>query len=326
MHSILKKTVGGLASVFLALCANAQPVQPFPSGPITILSGFAAGGPTDVAARLAAKVLGDGFKDPVVVDTRAGANGLISIQALKRAKADGHTLLAVTAGMMTITPAVKANAGYDPIKDFTPIAIIGEFPYVLVARNGFPANDVAGLVDYAKKNPDMVNYGSAGIGSSNHLAGEWFNSLAGVSMEHIPYKGDAPAVGDVMADRLDVYFMTPSVAMPQAAAGKLKVLGVASTVPTPLAAGVNDVVGKTVPGFHMGSWIGIVGPPGMPRDVVKQLNASINERLKQPQYLRSLTGIGQDPVPVTPEQFAARIQKELGVWTRVATHAKISAE
>ncbi|WP_066271776.1 Bug family tripartite tricarboxylate transporter substrate binding protein [Hydrogenophaga palleronii] len=326
MQSILKKTVVGLVSAVLALAANAQTPATFPAGPVTILSGFAAGGPTDVAARLAAKVLSDGFKDPVVVDTRAGANGLISIQALKRAKADGHTLLAVTAGMMTITPAVKANAGYDPIKDFTPIAIVGEFPFVLVARNGFPADDVAGLVDFAKKNPGKVNYGSAGIGSSNHLAGEWFNSMAKISMEHVPYKGDAPAIGDLLADRLDVYFLTPSLAMPQAAAGKLKVLGVASTAPTPLAAGVKDVVAKTVPGFHMGSWIGIVGPAGMPRDVVKKLNAAINERLKQPQYLQSLASIGQDPVAVTPEQFAARIQKELGVWTKVATDAKISVE
>ncbi len=266
------------------------------------------------------------MKDPVVVDTRAGANGLISVQGLKRAKADGHTLLAVTAGMMTITPAVKAHAGYDPIKDFTPIAIVGEFPYVLVARNGFPANDVAGLVEYAKKHPGAVNYGSAGIGSSNHLAGEWFNSMARISMEHVPYKGDAPAVGDVIADRLDVYFMTPSVAMPQAAAGKLKVLGVASKAPSAVAAGVKDTVSKTVPGFEMGSWIGIVGPAGMPRDVVRRLNAAINERLKQPENLQLLAGIGQEPVPGTPEQFAARIKSELGTWTKVASDARISVD
>ena len=326
MHSLLKKTVGGLAGVFLALSAAAQTAPSFPSGPVTILCGFAAGGPTDVAARLAAKVLSEALKDPVVVDTRAGANGLISVQGLKRAKADGHTLLAVTAGMMTITPAVKAHAGYDPIKDFTPIAIVGEFPYVLVARNGFPANDVAGLVEYAKKHPGAVNYGSAGIGSSNHLAGEWFNSMARISMEHVPYKGDAPAVGDVIADRLDVYFMTPSVAMPQAAAGKLKVLGVASKAPSAVAAGVKDTVSKTVPGFEMGSWIGIVGPAGMPRDVVRRLNAAINERLKQPENLQLLAGIGQEPVPGTPEQFAARIKSELGTWTKVASDAKISVD
>lgn len=326
MHSLFKKTLVGLASAVLALSANAQSAPPFPNGPVTILSGFAAGGPTDAAARLAAKVLSDALKNPVVVDTRAGANGLISIQGLKRAKPDGQTLLAVTGGMMTITPAVKANSGYDPVKDFTPIAIVGDFPFVLVARNGFPANDVAGLVDYAKKNPGKVNYGSAGIGASNHLAGEWFKKLANISMEHIPYKGDSPAVGDLIADRLDVYFMTPSVAIPQAAAGKLKVLGVAANAPSPLVPGVNDVVSRTVPGFHMASWIGIVGPAGMPREVVLQLNKHINERLKQPENLQTLASIGQGLAPFTPEQFAARIKQELGVWTKVATDAKISVD
>lgn len=326
MHSNLKKTAAALACAVVALSASAQPAPSFPGGPVTILSGFAAGGPTDSAARLAAKVLSEGFRYPFVVETRAGANGLIAIQSLKRAKADGHTLLAVTAGMMTITPAVKANPGYDPVRDFTPIAILGEFPYVLVARGNFPASDVAGLVDYAKKRPGQVTYGSAGIGSSNHLAGAWFSSLARISMVHLPYKGDSAALSDLVAQRLDVYFMTPSVAMPQAAAGKLKVLGVASGAPTPLASGVKDVVAKAVPGFQMGSWIGIVGPAGMPPEVVKRLNATLNERLSQPQNRQSLAGIGQDQVAITPEQFGGRIRPELNVWTKVAVDARISIE
>jgi tripartite-type tricarboxylate transporter receptor subunit TctC len=323
MHTLLKTTLGGLA---IALATFAAAAQPFPSAPITILCGFAPGGPTDAAARIAAKVLADSFKGSALVETRAGANGLISIQALKKAKPDGYTLLAVTAGMMTVTPAVKSNPGYDPIKDFTPIAIIGEFPYVLVARNGFPANDTAGLIEYAKRNPGKVSYGSAGVGSSNHLSGEWFAKMAGVSMTHVPYKGDAPAVSDLIAERLDVYFMTPSVAMPQVAAGMMKVLGVAAGAPTPLASGVTELVSKAVPGFKMGSWIGVVGPAGMPHEVVQQLNAAISEQLKQPQNLKALAGQGQDPVPGTPDQFAGRIREELGTWTKVAADAKISID
>lgn len=323
MKSLMKKACMAFAAALVALSATAQQ---YPSGPITILCGFAAGGPTDAAARIAAKVLGDALGQSVIVDTRAGANGLISAQALKKAKPDGYTLLAVTAGMLTVTPAVKANVGYDPLKDFTPVAIVGEFPYVLVARSNFPANDTAGLVDYAKKNPGKVNYGSAGVGSSNHLAGEWFSSLAGVSMVHVPYKGDAPAVADLIAERLDVYFMTPSVAMPQVAAGKMKVLGVASNAATPLVPGVKDLVSKAVPGFQMGSWIAIVGPEGMPRPIVQQLNAAINERMKMPQNLQALATQGQDPVPGSAEQFAARIRTELATWTKVATESKISLD
>ena len=303
--------------------ALASAADSYPAAPITIVSGFAPGGPTDAAARLAAKLLEDKFKQTVIVDTKAGANGLISIQALKRAKADGYTLLAVTAGMATITPVVKKAPGYEPTKDFTPIAIIGEFPYVLVSRNSFPADDPAGLIDYAKKNPGKVTFGSAGIGSSNHLAGEWFAKLAGVSLTHVPYKGDSAGVTDLVAGRVDVYFMAPSVAMPQVQAGKMKVLGVASAAPTPLAPGVKNLISKAVPGFEMGSWIGLVGPAGLPRDIVERINVTINESMRDPQYHNVLSTLGQDPVSVTPEQFASRIRKELKTWEGVANDAKI---
>ena len=323
MQTRIKNAFGFALALLAAMSANAQT---YPNAPITILSGFAPGGPTDAAARIAAKVLSDAFKESVIVETRAGANGLISVQALKKAKQDGYTLLAVTAGMMTVTPAVKSDVGYDPVKDFTPIAILGEFPYVLVSRNGFPANDTAGLVEYARKNPGKVTYGSAGVGSANHLAGEWFAKLVNVSMVHVPYKGDSPAVSDLIADRLDVYFMTPSVAMPQVTAGKLKVLGLAASSSLPLVSGVKELVSKSVPGFQMGSWIGLVGPAGMPRDITQQLNTAINESLKQPQNLRSLADQGQAPVNIKPEQFASRIQEELKLWTGIAASAKIKLD
>lgn len=310
------------AAIGLAAGAVAA-ADPYPTAPITIISGFAPGGPTDAAARLAAKLMEDKLKQTVIVDTKAGANGLISIQALKRAKPDGYTLLAVTAGMATVTPAVKKAAGYEPLKDFTPIAILGEFPYVLVSRTTFPANDVAGLIDYAKRNPGRVTYGSAGVGSSNHLAGEWFAKMAGVSITHVPYKGDSPGVADLVAGRVDVYFMTPSVALPQVQAGRMKVLGVASTAPTPLVPGVKNLISAVVPGYEMGSWIGLVGPAGLPREIVQQINHTINESLKEPQYRNALTTLGQDPVLVSPEQFAARIRNELKTWEGVASDAKI---
>ncbi len=325
----LRKTLQTFFLTFAAFglgVGGALAADAYPSGPVTIISGFSAGGPTDSAARVAAKLLEDKLKQPVIVDTKSGANGLISIQALKRAKPDGYTLLAVTAGMATVTPAVKKAVGYDPLKDFTPIAIVGEFPYVLVSRTTFPANDVAGLMDYAKKNPGTVTYGSAGSGSSNHLAGEWFSKMGGVTLSHIPYKGDSPGVSDLIAGRLDVYFMTPSVAMPHVQAGKMKVLGVASLAPTTLVPGVKALISSAVPGFEMGSWIGLVGPPGLPREIVQQINQALNDAFKTPQSRAMLAAQGQDPVPATPEQFASRMRTELKQWQAVANDAKIVLE
>jgi tripartite-type tricarboxylate transporter receptor subunit TctC len=312
----------------LALSAPVAPAyaQQYPTAPVRVLCGFAPGGSTDAAARLASKWLSQALKQSFVVENKVGANGLVSIQTLKSSKADGYTLMMASGGSMTITPAVKRNAGYKPLEDFTPIAIVGSYPYALVARPSFPANDIAGLVKYAKQHPGEVSYGSAGIGSTNHLAGEWFARLNGISLNHVAYKGDSPAVTDLLADRLDVFFMTPSVAMPHVKANKLKLLGSTALGVSPLIEGEKRMVSATVPGFEMGSWLGLVGPAGMAPAVVAKLNKVLNETMRTPEAKAEMLAAGLVPIIVTPEEFRTRIATELSRWTNIARTSKIEID
>lgn len=300
--------------------------QEYPTAPVRVLCGFAPGGSTDAAARLAAKWLSQELKQSFVVENKVGANGLVSIQTLKNSKADGYTLMMASAGSMTITPAVKRNVGYKPLEDFTPIAIVGWYPYALVTRPSFPANDTAGLIDYAKKHPGKVSYGSAGIGSTNHLAGEWFAKLTGTSMNHVAYKGDSPAVTDLLADRLDVFFMTPSVAMPHVKAHKLKLLGSTAGGSSPLIDGEKRMVSSTVPGFEMGSWLGLVGPAGMSPELVARINKVLNDAMRRPEAKAEMLAAGLVPILVTPTEFKARITTELNQWTNIAKTSKIEVD
>ncbi|MES2187881.1 MAG: tripartite tricarboxylate transporter substrate binding protein [Pseudomonadota bacterium] len=318
-----------LSSLALALGMALAPVQSalsqqqYPHAPVRILCGFSAGGSTDSAARLAAKWLQDELKQSFYVDNRVGANGVVAIQALKSSKPDGYTLMMVTGGLMTMTPAVKTDVVYNPLEDFTPIAIVGWYPYAVVARPGFPANDVPGLIDYAKKNPGKLTYGSAGIGSTNHLGTEWFDHLAGISMNHVPYKGDAPGISDLLADRLDVYFMTPSVVMPHVKMGKVKLLGSTGNGPSPLIEGEKRMVSSTVPGYELGSWLALVGPAGMARADVEKLNKILNNAMQKPEMKAQMASAGLVPILVTPDAFRHRIQAELTQWQAVARSANI---
>lgn len=324
MPSIRRRQL--LAATLLAPVAKSVLAQGYPTMPVKILCGSAPGGPTDVAARLAGRWLSERLGQPFIVENRVGANGQIAIQLLTQSKPDGYTLAAIPRGALTVAPAVQKSSRYNPLTDFTPIALIGEFPYVLVSRNGFPANDVAGLIGYAKKNPGKVTYGSAGTGSSNHLAGEWFAKEAHMTLTHIPYKGDSPGVSDLIAGLIDIYFMTPSVAMPQVQAGKIKVLGVASAAPTPLAAGVKTLVSSAVPGFEMSSWIGLLGPAGMPSELVSRINQVINDEASRPANKPAMLAIGQDPVIVTPAAFRARIEQDMKRFSALAREAHIELE
>lgn len=326
MHSIDRRKL--LTAAMLSPLAGAMPAHAstYPSAPIKILCGSAAGGPTDLAARLAARWLSERLGQPAIVENRVGANNQLAIQLLTQSKPDGYTLAAIPRGALTIAPSLQKVRRYDPLKDFTPLAIVGQFPYVLVARKNFPANDVAGLIEYAKRNPGKVTYGSAGIGSTNHLAGEWFSNAAGISMVHVPYKGDAPGSADVIGGVLDVYFMTAGNAMPQVQAKTIKLLGVATNAPSDLAGGVKALVSSAVPGFEIGSWIGLLGPANMPADLVKRISGVINEEAGKPEGKPALLGIGQEAVIVTPERFKSMVEEDMKRFTALGRQAKIELE
>lgn len=325
MYKFRSKIVAGLC-LAVSLHATTAFAQQYPNAPVKILCGFTAGGSTDAAARLAAKWLGDELKQAFVVDNKVGANGLLAIQTLKQSKPDGYTLMMASGGSITVTPAVKKNAGYDSMKDFDPVAIVGFYPYVLVSRLSFPANNVAELIDYAKKNPGKVSYGSAGLGSTNHMAGEWFARLTGTTLNHIPYKGDTPAVADLLAERLDIDFMTPSNIMPHVKAGKVKTLGSTGTSPSPLIEGENRMVSATVPHYEIGSWLGLMAPAGTPPAIVDRLNKILNEKMQTPEGKEQMLAVGMVPIIVTPAQFKQRIGSELKNWTAVATSSKIEID
>ncbi len=326
MHSIERRTL--LKTALLTPLAGALPAfaANYPTAPIKILCGQAAGGPTDLAARVAARWMTDRLGQPAIVENRVGANSQVAIQLLMQSKPDGYTLAVLPRGSMTIAPSLQKVPRYDPVKDFTSLALIGQFPYVLVARNSLPVDDVAGLIDYAKRNPGKVTFGSAGIGSSNHLAGEWFASAAGVQMIHVPYKGDAPGSADIMAGLIDIYFLTAGNAMPQIQARTMKVLGVASTGPSDLAPGVKAVVGTTVPGFEMSSWIGLVGPAGMPADLVARISEVINSEAAKPSGKAALLAIGQEPAIVAPARFKAMVEDDIKRFTVIGRQARIEIE
>ncbi|WP_066271768.1 Bug family tripartite tricarboxylate transporter substrate binding protein [Hydrogenophaga palleronii] len=326
MYSIDRRKL--LTTALLTPLAGAMPAfaNTYPSQPIKILCGSAAGGPTDLAARLAARWLSERLGQPAIVDNRVGANSQVAIQLLMQSKPDGYTLAAIPRGALTIAPSLQKAPRYDPLKDFTPLAIVGQFPYVLVARNSFPANDAAGLIEYAKRNPGKVTFGSAGIGSTNHLAGEWFANAAGVSMIHVPYKGDAPGSADVIAGLIDVYFMTAGNAMPQVQAKKIKLLGVASNAPSDLAGGSKTLVSSAVPGFEIGSWIGLLGPANMPADLVKRINGVINEEAEKPEGKPALLAIGQEAVIAAPDRFKTMMEEDMKRFTALGRQAKIEVD
>lgn len=310
-----------------AWCVAAQSADPqYPSAPVKVVVGFAPGGSTDAAARFAAKWLQDELKQTFVVENRVGANGLVAIQALKQAKPDGYLLMMASGGSMTITPALKKDASYKPLEDFVPIAMVGIYPYALVTRANFPANSTAELIEYAKKNPGKVSFGSAGIGSTNHLAGEWFAKLTGTSLNHVPYKGDTPGVTDLISGQLDMFFMTPSNVMPQVKAGKAKLLASTGTGPSPIIEGETRMVSTTVPGFEISSWLGLVGPAGMPRQDVLRLNKVLNDAMRRPEVQAQMLAAGLAPVIVSPDEFKARIANELKRWESVAKTSNIQVD
>src|SRR5690606_23083371 len=237
------------AVVFLAMAVTPAPAQqPYPSKPPKILVGMSAGGPTDLAGRIVAQALTNRFKQTFVVENRPGANSLIAIQALTGSDADGYTLMVTTSGALTMSPVVRKDLPYDPLKSFTPIALCTAYPYIIVARKDLPAKDVKGLIEYSKTNPGKISYGSVGVLSANHLAVEWLKRATALNAQHVPYKGVATLTA-VIAGDIDFAPVNAGVALPQMRAGKVKALAVTSPSRIPQAPELPTMIESGVPGF-----------------------------------------------------------------------------
>lgn len=315
-----------LTGAMLALVHGAALADAYPSRPVRLLVGYAPGGPVDTAARIYADYLGRVIKQPVIVDNRPGASGAIAAGMTMNAKADGYTVYFVASPTMTMTPLVQKSVSFRPAQDFTYVGLITDYTNVLLINKDFPAKNVDELVSYARKHPGEVSYGSAGVGASNHLSAELLAQMTGVKMLHVPYKGNAPAMADVMSGKVTFMFDITGTAVGHINGGKVRALAVTSkernaalpTVPTLVESGLKK--------YDLTGWYALIGPPGMPADVTDVLVKAQQAVGHDPAFRDRMSGVGYDLNVAGPAALQARIRKELALWGDVVKTANIEAE
>ena len=297
--------------------------QTYPNKPIRLVVPFPPGGPTDVMARLIAQRLSSTLGS-VILENKAGAGGTIGTKAVAVAEPDGYNLLFGGTSTLAINPAVYKDLRYDPVTSFAPVAMVSTSPFVLVVHPSVPVHTVDELVGYAKANPGKVNFGSAGVGTTPHLAGELFKSLTGVDVVHVPYKGGGPVLTDLVAGQIQMTFELTAVLLPLIRAGKLRALAVATEERNPDLPEVPTMIESGVPGCLVSSWFGIVGPAGMPLHVIDRLNLEINRGLRSAEIVASLAQLGSQPKIGTAQEFATLIATEAQRWRSVAKSTAIA--
>ena len=314
----------GLAAALVCFATGAL-AQPYPNHPIRLVVPFPAGGTTDILARDAAPKLTEVLGQPVVVDNRPGAGGNIGADLVAKSQPDGYTLLVGTVGTHAINPSLYAKMPYDHVKDFAPVVLVAGVPNVLVVNPSLPVNSVADLIKLAKSKPGSVNFASSGNGTSIHLSGELFKTMAGVDMTHVPYKGSAPALIDLVSGQVQVMFDNLPSSLPQIKAGKLRAIAVTSLKRSPALPDVPTISESGLPGFEASSWFGLLAPAGTPPAVVTRLNAEVNKWLQSPEGREQLLAQGAQAAGGTPEQFVAHIRAETDKWAKVvkASGAKV---
>lgn len=319
--SLLKLAAAFAVGLALAL---AGPAQAFPSQPVKIVVPQTPGGASDTLARVIAHRLAEKWGQPVVVENRAGAGGNIGMEGVARATPDGHTLLMSYSGTHAINGALYKKLPFDPVKDFEPVATLATLPFVAVTRSGSKVGSVAELIEAARRAP--LTYGSAGNGSVNHLLGVMFSKRTGVTLTHVPYRGAAPAMQDLLAGQIDLVFTSlPSVAgairqgslRPIALTSRQRAAAFAS-IPTIAEAGFKD--------FDVNPWFGLFAPAGTPAAVIRQINADVNELLKSPDVVEKFTGQGAEPFASDPQRFGALLREDITQWTEVVRSSGASLD
>ena len=323
----MDRIVRSIAALGAALAAQLACAQAFPSKPIRIVVPYPAGGTTDIMARALQEPMQRTLGQPVIVDNKAGAGGAIGAREVARAAPDGYTLLFSNNGPSSTVPLLQKDAGYESLKDFSPVSLVSTAPLFVVVNGAVPAATVRQLIDYAKAQPNPLEYATAGIGSLGHLSSELFARAAGIRMTHVPYKGQAPTTNAVLTGEVKVLITTSSAAMnSHIAAGKLKLLAISSAEPSPLAPAGTPLVNQTLPGYVVDIWFGILGPAGMPAEVVGRLNDAIGKALAQPDVQTRFTGFGVVATHSTPKRLADLIAEEVPRWAQVVREAGIRAE
>ncbi|MGJ3704347.1 tripartite tricarboxylate transporter substrate binding protein [Variovorax sp. AFSI2.2] len=316
----LKFRVGALLSLAAALVLAMSPAgaEPYPSRPITLVVPQAAGGTNDIVGRLVGQKLGEVMNNAsVVVDNRPGAGGNIGTQLVARGPKDGYTLLMTISSSQAINPALYKNPGFDPVKDFKPVGLIGAVPNVLLVNPSFPAKDFNEFLKLARQKGANYQYASAGNGTLNHLLGEMLNSMAGISLQHVPYKGVAPAINDVLGGQLPIVFASLPSALSHIKAGKLRALAVSGDKRSPVLPDV-PAIGEAVPGYNGTLWIGLFAPAGVPADVLATLQDATRKALAAKDLRDKLDQQGVEiAAPTTPDQFSKLLQDDLAKWARI---------
>ena len=304
--------LSGLISLMLSAPVNSQT---YPNKPVRVVIPYPPGGPTDIVARVLFQQVSEATGQQFLLDNRAGAGGNIGAEIVAKAPADGYTLLIGTTAH-AINMSLFKNLNYDVQKDFAPVSLLTQGPLVLVTHPQFPANSVKELIEVAKSKPGGLNFASSGNGQSTHLSAELFNTMAGIKMSHVPYKGSAPALTDVMSGQVDVMFDTTLSAMPFVKAGKLKALGLTSPVRSAAAPDVPTIAESGLPGFEVFAWNGVLVPAGTPKAVIQQLNDQIRKAMLLPQVKDKFSAQGFAASWNSPENFGVFLKNEVDKWGR----------
>jgi tripartite-type tricarboxylate transporter receptor subunit TctC len=320
------KTMALAAGVLLSLPALAQaPAAGYPTKPIRLVVPFPAGGATDIFARAVSQKLGEKLGTTVVVDNKPGAGGAIGSDLAAKAPADGYTLLLATSSTHSIGPSFGSKLPYDAVADFTPISHVGNAPSIMLVPNSSPARTVKEWVDHARKNPGKLNYASSGNGTVVHLGTEYFKAQAGLFLVHIPYRGTALAIPDLVSGKVDVLFDSLPSGLPHVKEGRLRALGITSAKRSPLLPEL-PAIAETVPGYETVTWFGLYGPKGMPAELVARVNAGVNQALQEAEVKERLARLGIEPVGGTPQAFAAMTDADRAKWKKIITERKITAD
>ena len=316
-----------LTSLFAApsMLSSAAFAQDYPNRPIKLIVPFPPAGGTDNVARLFVQEVSQRLGQTIVIENRAGAAGVIGADLAAKAEPDGYTLLMTTNSTHVIGPLLNPKTPYSPVKSFTPIVYLVHSPSIMIVPLSSKATTVSEFIALAKANPGKLNYGSAGIGGIPHLSGERFQALSGTKMTHVPYKGTALAIPDLLAGRLDVIFDSFSSGYPHVRDGKARALGVSSAERSPLVPNL-PAISEQLPGFVSLTWFGVLGPAGLPAPIVDKVNAAFNAALSNPKIREQLAGMGIDAVGGTPAEFVKRMADDTAAWSKVIADAKITLD
>jgi len=310
----------------LSVMPRIASAQAYPTRPVTIVDTFAAGGSTGIIARILADRLSETMGQQFIVDQRPGAGGTVGARQIARSAPDGYTIMMAFTGTLAVAPNLYPNPGYDPRKDFAPIVRIGTAPASLVVHPSVPARTVAELIAYAKQNPGKISFGSAGVGSMGHIAGELFASTAGVKLLHVPYRGSGPAFADLLGRHISILFAPIPVTHESAKNGLVRMLGVTSLVRSTLLPDVPTIAEQGLPGYEVVLRYGLVVPTGTPRPIIDRLNKELRVVLATDDMRARFATVGAEPLSSTPEEYAADISSEETKWSTLVKSLGLKAE